>query len=305
MLHGKLKMGPWKFTARRRAMTVIELLVAVTILVVMILAFATIMSQSQRVVRTSQKTMRSNAAASAIIRTFRDDIRRATQHGLLCITQDPVNLQPYLLVTTAGVIPSKTQAEIGNAGLSCFGLCDNTSTTTRDVLYAQRWVFVQGGSGGDLWGLDLAEVQTYDRAMMNVTVNDVCSYVPGGGSSPDIVIPPQNLTDVGALWQVLADQCQALSIMWTDGTSDATGLNWYGVDYDTLTDTYEIAASVAGWEGRIESDGEIEFSEGVAYRALWTHHNQNLWPKAIKIRFMLLEDDQQNEYEVICPVGGG
>jgi hypothetical protein len=61
--------------------------------------------------------------------------------------------------------------------------------------------------------------------------------------------------------------------------------------------------------------GDVEVSiEGLTYCALWTHHNQKNWPKAIKIRFRIYEKRMPKEfrgtdgkggmeYEVICNLG--
>jgi len=310
----------------RAGMTIIELLVAVTIMVIMILAFGTILTQSRRVVSGTQRMIRSNSQAAALGQTFRQDIRRATQQGLLCITQTAPGSSPRLLITIAGPVPSKTRPLVGTGGFAHFGLSANASpmaTPGNYVLFAQRWVLIAGaGMGGDIWAtMDLANVQALrrhdpdpDKPDMNKTCTNVCDFSPGGMIAP-VSIPPRDLSEVNALWQVLADKCQWLSIMWTDGTDTGGALNWYGIDRVVTNDQgtpdpeddvweYQVRAqSGSAWEDLDIAHETIEFDadDNDTYRALWTHHDQNNWPKAIRIRFKL---PGQAPYEVICPVGG-
>jgi len=148
---------------------------------------------------------------------------------------------------------------------------------------------------------------------------------------PPLQIPATDLTEVNALWQVLAVDCRALSIMWTDGDASSGTLAWYGVDYtmnpgtmpndytDDYPEYFEVGSDPADPDAWIDIDfletdpSQINFDLDSGtdniYRALWTHHNQNNWPVAIKIRFELLdtrdaEKPSPKTYEVICPIGG-
>jgi len=310
----------------------IELLVAVAILTTIMLSFSMIMTQVQETVSTGQKTIRTNAAAAAIIDTIRNDIRQMTQHGMLCITQ-AFDGSPRLVVSTSGVTPSKTHGQlgdppntytaIGTGGIISVGRCLNhaTSTTTREILFYQRWVLMKltdkdedelqwpfdilrtRDPAGDWETYDLADFQVFTRGGTNYLVDDICNLSPSDdpGSLGAIRIPPKD-DDIGSLWQVLAENCESLSIMWTDGTATAYGLNWYGVDNPNSP---LVTVTPAQWE---TDPNKIEFNAVTwgedTYRALWTHHNQNNWPRAIKIRFELVEGEERNTYEVICPVGG-
>ncbi len=311
---------------QNRGFTMIELLVAVTILVVMLLMFAMILTQSQKVVSGAERMMRRNAAAMAIKDTFREDIRRATKHGFLCITQGAPNSSPMMLITTAGPTPSKTHGVSGSAGMACFGLATNHATNQDDVLFYQRWVLKSGtgfpGSGvnTDIQEIDLADLQVLPRhpganPNINDTITTICDETPPTSDVLGAIwIPPRpgNSNDVGALWQVLATDCQYLSIMWTDGKDrdNNNQIDWYGVDFDG--NDYVGYAYTGGkpnktvWRGNTISPSvqQIEFQEGGCYRALWTHEYQNNWPKAIRIRFSLGDDPNNLEdFEVICPVG--
>ncbi len=329
-------------------MTMIELLVAVSIMVIMMVAFSQILSQARKVVSHSQLTMRYNAAATAIIHTIRSDIRKATKHGMLSITQTDMESAPVLTLTAAGLTPSKTAAVTGSGAFATYGVCENKVTAKDEIFYCQRWVLNDSGAtGDDVWQMDLAAAQIMDRQAMNDTiVGTVSDNTTLLGMTPDasgntINIPPVNIGQVGNLWQVLAVDCRALSIMWTDGSTDPTtqALNWYGVDYtmdpgtisDDYTDDFPLYTAVGqnldglstppypeDWidipfnptpgTPQIEFDTDPNTGTGV-YRALWTHHNQNNWPVAIKIRFELLDTRDADKprpktYEVICPLGG-
>ena len=316
-------------------MTMIELLVAVSIMVVMMLAFSQILQQSRKVVSNSQLTMRYNSAATAIFHTIRSDIAKATRQGLLSLTQTAVDEPPVLLLTAAGVTPSKTVAVIGSGAFATYGMCENkaTAAVAKDIFFCQRWVLNDTASpSGDVLQMDLAEAQIMDRLAMNDeivgTVSDNLTLL---GMTPDeipaneISIPPTDIGQVQALWQVLSIDCRALSIMWTDGTTGASGLNWYGIDYtmdqpgpDGILGnaddkpSYNVTEQGTGWAGTPFAPAtptQIEFDAAGAYRALWTHHNQNNWPLAIKIRFELLDTRDADKprpktYEVICPLAG-
>jgi len=292
----------------------IELLVAVVILIVIMLSFGMIITTIQATVSTGQEVMRSNAAATSIIGTLRGDIRQITQHGFLAITQTPHTDAPVLVFTTAGVIPSKTDSPSANGGLVSLGMCENKADPGAfDVLYCQQWVLNSAvAMSGDLFPADLASLQTCDRPTMNGgIVTWACNNLPGATIDSEIHMPSDTLTGVDALWQVLADNCEWISIMWTDGTTGLYGLVWYGVDYDQDLDAYVRNAKDTNWNtkdaatwaadvDRIEFDGDPGFGTPL-YRAAWTHHNQNNWPRALKIEFKL--EDHDSPYEVICPVG--
>lgn len=306
--------------ARRRAhgLTLVELLVAVGILSMMILAFATIMNQSRKVVTGSQSIMRANTAAEAIMQSFRDSIRRMTQNGFLCIDTEYAGTTtvPRLYLTTAGVADSKTMAESGTGSFSCFGLC-NASSGTERILWRQEWVLRPGIGSWEqdvdqdtIRNADLSQVQSlprYSAANNSDDVNDLVNFL--ANIAPASLNPsPSTLAEVNAAWQLLASQCDHLTISWTDG-SPGTFLQWYDKD-----NPQQPGASPAGWEDRDVAAGQIEYDADPAsgtyrYRALWTKDNQSNWPRAIRVRFWLNDPTMQEFtgpngmfYEVICPV---
>jgi len=197
-------------------------------------------------------------------------------------------------------------------------------------------------TGNDRIPLDLEGIVRMPRVYTNYSfINSILPSVAPGTTGRLIRIPANSLSDLNAMWQVLASQCYALSIQWTDGVhGDVNGnLYWYGVegvvtnDNDTPNDPDDDTVrydaygnpnsnpSVPGpgipsktsWKGAFAVDpSQIEFNAGMAgeiYRALWTKDNQSNWPVAIRIRFRISnpavigEGEAAREYEIVCPVG--
>lgn len=312
----------------RAGLTLIELLVSVGILVIMLLAFGVILTGSQEVVARSQATMRSNSAAAAIADVIRNDLRQATKNGFLCIMQDPAdpNGNPILTVMTAGVSESGINEVVGTARLVSYGICDNQADPNEQILWRKGWVLAidpnnpdPNNPRDDVIPSDYAVFQQLPRYIpLPPPPWSLDSVITTYISRPeDITIPPQQLSDIDTLWQCLAVRCSELSIMWTDGEPKAGENNvpWYGLAHDG-TSTQVLAKDDLGWAGNDPNDVQIiEYDsdpdpapENKLYRALWTHHNQNNWPAAIKIRFTITDDALPEEfrgqaYEVICPVG--
>ena len=370
--------------ARRAGLTLMELMVAVIIMVMMVVAFSQILRKSQQVVTGAQKRLRENSAAKAVLATLREDIRRATANGMLCISQGQTEVPatigsgkpPRLTILTAGVMRSKIDPVIGMGGLTVVGLTNNNAKTPAvpEVLYYQRWILTPDLPGTlstptDVWeNFDLARLISMPRhaannegppLMLPNDLNDVVTYMEGSAAF-GVYLPAETPAQTQNLWQVLAPRIRALSITWSDGDPDGDGLmNWYGVDYTLVngTDTDPLVrtddkviysenddsagdqttspqnrammepldANRAAWTARSASASQANFdviqfnaynsaddSYGIygpqTYRAMWTHHNQNNWPKAIRIRMLLYGDpndptDPGEEYEAICQLG--
>jgi len=305
-------------------------------MVIMILTFGQILSSSQKAVNVSQTAMRTRSAGSAIEKVIRDDLRKITKNGFLCITQASDG-SPRLVAVTAGVTPSKTGTDIGNGGIIALGLCDNLAGSL-PIFYHQAWVLAgvggtQPAAGSDVMTHDMESVVRLSRNDMNTLAGSIANtWAPPNTYTPQrsIRIPAGDINDISALWQVLASECYAVSIQWTDGTYDGTNnLYWYGIECndggtldDPTDDSYTayskhpttgvpVSSGVDAWPG-VAFDGgdpnQIEFDAG-GYRALWTKDNQSNWPVAIRIRFTISNpavigtEEASREYEIIAPVG--
>lgn len=295
-----------EYRSSQRGFTVVELMVSVTILVILIGAFGLIITQAQKVVNTGQTAMKANAISVALADAFRQDCRQITQNGFICLTQ-AANGTPQLFFSTAGATPSITGGPTGMGAFVGCGICPGGRS---NVLWKTGWVLNQT-STGDGWQYDLADVQRLSRQNINSTVGTLSSTaVP-----TNFAIPPQNLTDVGNLWQCLSTDCPLLAITWSDGSLDAAkNLNWCGVVPDK--DGYIVIDSTkdGAWKGRDVNAANngiyyTEFGASGAYRALWTNgadtssntFKRSSWPRNIKFCFWV---NQGQETDKIASSGG-
>jgi competence protein ComGC len=395
--------------ARRSALglTLIEMMVAVGILSLLILAFSQILGTTQQVVSEAQDLMRSNAKASALEAVFRPDMEQVSQQGFLAIIQDrmissslssPRGGRPFLVASLAGPTASKQTPLQAGSSILVYGLCENAADADADrrswILYRQNWLLPGGLLPGnypparisDIWPQpvwpDEFNLLTSSEAVRNqhnqvvdlqtlrqLSYGDLgflaeaavsqgaaratypASRVDDDGNPIPLRLPALNLRQVDQVWQVLANHCQALGILWTDGSLNAFGdLAWYGVDYVVNRDdegglVYETSGRYEGYpkvayyeRGKVESGddheaywstrradepsmgnthiqfnryGQLDSTGRFAYCAMWTHHNPDHWPVAIKFRFLLTGGGLPEEvadvvdgvdYEIICPL---
>lgn len=279
--------------------TLVELMVAVAVLAIMITIVASIISECHKVVMTSQATMRANNSAGAIAQLLRRDIARISQNGFLCITTD--NGRPVMVFMTAGTASTIRERNgndpiLGTGTLTMIGEADNQYEPNHSLLWRTAYVFAP--NLGSQWkndaigGTDFSNIQSWPRDSADPSMAlAIRSWLTAVGPSKFMVtVPVVDMDDVNVLWQVVATHCEDLEILWTNGDLNATtnALEWYG-DSNRLGQEPEDIASPN-------------------YFALWTHHDQNNWPKAIKISFKLNdpeapEGDKGMSYEIICPIG--
>ncbi len=330
--------------ASATGLTVMELLVAVVIMVIMILAFGIILTQTQKVVSGSQAIMRSNNTAAAIAHVIRNDLRQITKNGFLCITRYNGANRPYLLFTTAGPSHSRFGNYLTLTGLSTYGWVEPRETGGVDlhgnnILFHQGWLTWDSGAGNeydvllgttDVLNFDLTSIQKKTRPEINIFVNQLYdnNRIPRDYPAPPsqyIAYPPETIAEITDAWQILSAEIISLGIMWTDGTKDPVSneLYWYGVDsnYNAGSKDSISGAPSDEWTGLTIANDVAEFDAELSagngdYRALWTRHDQNNWPTAVKIKFRIrdpiLAAAAEKEgttisegiwYEVICPIG--
>ena len=289
----------------RDAFTAVELMVAVAVLAMMITMVSMILASSKRLVSTSQAIMRANSTASAITETIRDDLRRASKNGLLCITKtgpapdDPIRL----VLAVPGTVTSLTSNVRGSGEFICYGLvvndADPADPNNRILFRVGRIMSEDAAAPPDVMANSpFSVLRLFSRVQIDAEISNQLGSFPSNG----LRIPPVTLTDINNIWQIASAHCSDLTIMWSDGTVSVIGgtLEWYGPG----------SPKVAGWQSRDINDNEIEFDAhgNDTYRALWTQHNQSNWPKAVKFRFRLRDPDMPAEfsnvdYEVVCPIG--
>ncbi len=245
------------FRTTCRGLTLTELLVAVAVLAVIIVTFSSILAQANRVVSTGQQTMRANAAAAALDQSIRKDFRRMTHNGFLRITGNPGNQRLYF--ATAGPARSVTGGPVGTASIIGYGICDNPNGGR--ILWRGEWILSreEGQSGNfsvssyeDVLRGDLADIQRMTYGEIDSLVDD---DIDGSLAPASLTVPPQHLHDIGDLWMVLREDVEELEISYATGERDG------------------------GDELIWETDS-----------GLWTRHNLDEWPKAVRIRIRLAEE---------------
>jgi prepilin-type N-terminal cleavage/methylation domain-containing protein len=257
-------------------MTLIEMLVAISVLAVMILAVSSIMVQTQRFISAAQTSRRSHALAFTIARIIRRDIRRVSKDGFLYIDNNK------LVFSTAGAVNGINESTSGDGSIICYGQQSATSGTSQTT-YLWRPEYICNCTTGvpspDVSGervnVNFSKIQVLAAKntdanspfTLQMLADNVASTTPTG-----LRLPPTNATQLKNLWQVLVTNVNNLQISWTDGTKSGSNMNW-------LTTS-----------------------------ALWTHQDQTNWPRAIRISFLIQDPLMPKEfrgtaYEVICTVG--
>jgi len=283
-------------TSRRGGMTLIELLVALAVMAMMILAFAVILSQSQKVTSGAELLMRRNAAASAIIRTLRDDVASISRDGLLGIHRVVIGTDldgddmfcDHLVFVSTGTYRSRTVEPDGtpiyaNAAQIDYGVTNYESQETGGVLWRRaKLLNPEAGKADDVLKFPLMDYRTYDT--------DRCGYQAENlANDPPIwntLVPPRGLDDLSSLWPYLASPVIEFKVEWWDEAASPPAWN----DADDKADTGVPEDDTVAWC----------FMD---FRATEAEHK---WPKALRIRFTIGYQndpaDAPQDYEVICPI---
>jgi len=271
-------------------MTLVEMLVAISVLAVMILAVSSILVQTQRFISAAQENRRSHAMAFTIARIIRRDLRRISKDGFLCVTS--AGGGSMLVFSTAGPTTGINETTKGDGSIVCYGQrsCTNSSDTSKTVNFLWRPEYVCNCTTGAIpknisdvtiegerIGVNFSTLQTCGdpNSQVKFTLQDIANKVASTAPSGDLKLPPANATQLKNLWQVLVTNVDNFQVSWTDGTKKGPNLNW------------------------------------VTSANLWTHRDQTNWPRAIRITFAIDDPLMPKElrkgtgygYEVICTVG--
>jgi type II secretory pathway pseudopilin PulG len=255
-------------------MTLVEMLVAISVLAVMILAVSSILVQTQRFISAAQENRRSHAMAFTIARIIRRDLRRVSKDGFLCVTSGSM-----LIFSTAGPVTGISESTRGDGSIVCYG----QQSTTSGTKYLWRPEYICNCTTGTP-----SPTISGERINVNFSTLRQCAASSGDANSPftlqaladaaavppgNMQLPPATATQLKNLWQVLVTNIDDFKVSWTDGTKSGSNLKW-------------------------------DFNPG-----LWTHKNQTNWPRAIRITFTIKDPSMPKElqgagqYEVICIVG--
>ena len=200
--------------ARKAAgFTLIELMVSISIMAVIALAFGGLMTQANLVVTEGEKRMRADAAASAISRIIRGDIRKITKNGFLRVSNNK------LVLVTAGKTQSSFADYAGDGAIIVYG-----RDTASSVLYRKVLVLSKDAPDGVAdclrWnnaGVSLAKLQVMGETDMGNLLNQA-AQAPG-----NMKYPPETLSQVTAMWVVLAGNCTGLDIKCRKSGEDSWG----------------------------------------------------------------------------------
>jgi type II secretory pathway pseudopilin PulG len=320
-------------------LTLIELMVAMSILIILTLAVSQIVAQAQRVVTVGHATMRGNGKIAALKSIVRDDFRRATPAGFLYL--DSHDQQGFLAFTTTGFSDTVTpdKSDDATAAVAIYGLQryydkkqavdGGSSDVTSDERILSRVSLLLNkfyGSGldnaSDGSPYDLADFQTnrYPVAANpnnSTTVDGVADELRDAFEFLPTAADPMNLLqrhlELGDItdhsWKVMTPHVTDLEFFWTDGSTSTAYVT------GTSGPTYEAVNWFGGKAGKrkyphtdttIEIGGEYGGTDTGAYKARWTNNaDPNDWPRAIRIVVTLNDESMKNarQYEIICPVG--
>jgi type II secretory pathway pseudopilin PulG len=268
-------------------MTLVEMLVAISVLAVMILAVSSILVQTQRFISAAQENRRSHAMAFTIARIIRRDFRRISKDGFMSITSGAGSGGSMLILSTAGPTAGINETTMGDGSIICYGQQSCTSsldqTKTQTFLWRPEYICncTTGAASTEISGerinVNFSTIQqcTGD-ANSPLALQDIADKVAAATPGNNLRLPPATASQLKNLWQVLVTGVDNVRVYWTDGTKD-------------------IATGNLKWQ---DTSG------------LWTHQNQTNWPKAVRITFAIMDPTMPKElrgtghpYEVICAVG--
>jgi len=267
-------------------MTLVEMLVAISVLAVMILAVSSILVQTQRFISAAQENRRSHAMAFTIARIIRRDLSRVSKDGFLSITSGG-NSGSLLAFSTAGPVSGINNPVKGDGSIVCYAqqTCKSSADSSTNEIYLWRPEFICNCTTGK-------PSATFEGERINVNFSVLRSCASNNANSPfqlqalvnaaadqapgnSLQLPPVKASQIEDLWQVLVVAIDEFKVEWTNGQMNSGLLVWNSTPM------------------------------------LWTHENQTNWPKAIKISFRINDPSMPRElrgdtgvaYEVISTVG--
>jgi len=216
-------------TPRARAFTLIELMVAVTILAVLIIIFGGVLSQVQRAINMSNDAIRIDKAVAAANKLLRADISAVNKSGFLRITGGN-----QIAFTVVGTFESKTTpGQMANAVIIDYGRLGGSDVLWRRV----HLLNPELGASGDMLAASLAE-------SADPTIVPTTTYTADAA----ITLPPACVED----WaDYLVGNCTEFKGFWWNGTDwsgEGASDMWTGANPD---DWPKAVRARFGLEGRL------------------------------------------------------
>lgn len=252
---------------RRRGFTLIELMVAVSVLAIVIAITNMILASSQKVVRISEARMRSNATAAALAKVIRRDLRELTTNGMLCITTDSAGF-PELVLLKGNTGQSLTYSSADTTDIAAplalvsYGMAYNnyyaTGSTAADIvspriLWRRQILMSNAAFANDPnYCKDWDDFRFFptqllgNRAAYGSSTGIIAnSNFVGAGTLSYPPRPGFGGTDINYAWQIATPYCTNLSIMWTPGAQGSPkALSWYGAATASATCTGTVVGSI-------------------------------------------------------------
>lgn len=266
--------GQFDVPAAGWGMTLIELLVSLAVMSIIIVAFGTIMTQTQKVVDKSNTLMQANATASAVAQVIREDIASLYKDGFLDTHGGTVCMD----FTAVGTYRSVFDPNVCSNAARIFYFLDPNAPTdpNKQTLFRCAFLLCPQGppSGGpDANGDDVLYnryLTCYQDGNSGVYGLDLSNMWGSQFPSP-VTLPITEPNQVDKAWPVLATKCTRFAVSFLNPNT-----------------------------GKWDSNS----SNGYA----WVPSNPSSptwWPRAIKVEFRLKTGDRLQDfidYEVICPV---
>ena len=327
---------------RLGAFTIMELIVTIAAMSIMMAAFGNILLQCKRVVSSTHRTLRMNHRISVVADLFRRDIGRLTKDGFLCITEVADGM-PAIIFTVGGDTQSVVGDVEGIGAIVAWGIAARQDPENLDILWRPEYVLYSQGTVEDdpvagrlppdvadfLGGLaDNADTDNPPDGILDMsleTLKDIKAAshaeIAGDSATSDNMIdnllsendavfriPPPSKAEADKLWKAVCKDIDRLSIAWTDYSETANGgFKWYGLTWSwsgspTSPWVFNVVEQEPGATTGPESYGTI----GGGYRAVWTSHEPDKWPKAVRIQFWFKEEALPEGfgkvYEVVCDI---
>ena len=207
-------------------MTLVELLVSLGVLMLIGVAFGTILSQTQKVVEQSNALMRCNAAASAIAQVAREDLANLSPEGFLAVYVPTDPDEGHLVFTAVGPFTSKTRPGVAaNAARIDYGIDPNAHNGPGepDGLIWRRAILLSGvdrltpadpnvpDTEPNMW---LGRYDPGTPSYVEPNLNTVIGYC-----QPPTIPSNPSLGNVGGFWPLLARPCKYFRVSWWDGST--------------------------------------------------------------------------------------
>jgi prepilin-type N-terminal cleavage/methylation domain-containing protein len=226
---------------QRRGLTLVELLVSLGIIVLISLAFGTILGQSRDVVSSTQGIIRANSAASAIAQVIRDDFVGLSKEGFLAVSNDTNGY--HLVFTATGVFQDpNTPANRANAAVIDYGL-----DAGKHILWRRARPLIPLSGSPGISNVRASYIDAYLGQYRYGPVG-VIPLPTAYYDAPALPIPPYyNLdpADIGNLWPVLATECRGFGVESFNGTT-------WSSNADTWTFNDDIPNSPHPWPKAIK-----------------------------------------------------